>query len=327
MWAESGRCKHMAACADVWVVSSMTAVGLGGVVVVGCDGSWQSLVAVEAGAVEAARRGSLLVLLAVARSDGGSRGLAALREAEADALKAAAATAKRAAHRASAIAPAVPFEVVVASVVDAPEVRRLAQRAGVLVVGGFGSRGQAAFSIGTVSGELVRRLGCAVLVPRLAPPQSSGHADTRSPEVIVGVARSQSDAATLQAAAQEAQVRGWPLTVVHVVTTSRAGQRLQHEQQEVWRTVRSVPGCREVPCHVEVVQGERISFLVGRSAPRDLLVVGTRGGGTLAGLIDGSVARGVLDHAACDVLVVPGDAATSSSPAGEREGALQDTPR
>ena len=42
-----------------------------------------------------------------------------------------------------------------------------------------------------------------------------------------------------------------------------------------------------------------------RALPDDLMVVGTRGEGRLAGLIAGSVCRGVLDAMPCDVMVVP----------------------
>jgi nucleotide-binding universal stress UspA family protein len=311
--------------ADTWVVSSVTAVGQP--VVVGADGSWQSLVAVEAGTAEAARRDCPLVVLSVARSDSVGGGLSALREAEAAATQAATATAKRATELAFAAAPGVPIEVIVAPDVEAPEVSRLAQRADLLVVGGFGSRGQAAFSLGTVSGELARRFETAVLVPRLSPAPPQGPGGTRNPEVIVGVGRSRADVAALHAAALEARLRRWPLTVVHVVPTTHVGQRLRHEQQDAWGIVRSVPECREVPCHVEVVQGQVVGFLVGRSAARDLLVVGTRGGGTLAGLVEGSVARGVLDQAPCDVLVVPSVNGTSPSPAHARGDALQETRR
>ena len=48
-----------------------------------------------------------------------------------------------------------------------------------------------------------------------------------------------------------------------------------------------------------------VAALLAHAGPHDLLVVGTEGGGRLAGLISGSVARGVLDGMPCDVLVVP----------------------
>ena len=54
-----------------------------------------------------------------------------------------------------------------------------------------------------------------------------------------------------------------------------------------------------------VTQEPAVHALVTRALPDDLLVVGTRGEGRLAGLIAGSVCRGVLDAMPCDVMVVP----------------------
>jgi nucleotide-binding universal stress UspA family protein len=61
-----------------------------------------------------------------------------------------------------------------------------------------------------------------------------------------------------------------------------------------------------------------VTALLARCAPDDLLVVGTRGGGTLAGLVQGSVARGVLDGLLCDVIVVPpGAREAADAPSGD----------
>jgi nucleotide-binding universal stress UspA family protein len=279
-------------------------------VVVGCDDSWQSHTAVEAATGEARRRGCPLVLLSVARSDGMRGGLAAMRAWEQDALAAATATAKRAAERAASTDRTVPVQIVVAGSVDDQKVIDIARRAAVLVVGGYGSRGQTAFSIGTTSGALLRRLGTPVLVPRRQPAPGPGvrsrASSERPPHVLVGVRLSRDSGEALRAAAAQARLRGWSLAVVHAVATTHPGQQLHREQQAVWDAIRAVPECASVPCHVEVVREAVVPALIGRCGPGDLLVVSTRGGGTLAGLIEGSVARGVLDASVCDVLVVPG---------------------
>jgi nucleotide-binding universal stress UspA family protein len=74
---------------------------------------------------------------------------------------------------------------------------------------------------------------------------------------------------------------------------------------DTWDAVRSLAVCDAVPVQVEVVQDHPVTALLDRCGPDDVLVVGTRGGGTLAGLVYGSVARGVLDGLVCDVMVVP----------------------
>ncbi|HEV7195326.1 MAG TPA: universal stress protein [Pedococcus sp.] len=301
-------------------------------VVVGCDDSWQSHAAVEAATLEAGRRHCSLVVLSVARADGLRGGLAAMRAWEQDAVAAATATAKRAAARANDTDGTVPVQIVVAGSVDDAQVADAARRADLLVVGGYGSRGQAAFSLGTISGELVRRFGTPVLVPRRERATAPGSWHDRPPEVLVGISPARGATQPLRAAARQALLRGWSLAVVHTVPTTHPGQRLHHEQQAVWDAVRAVPECASVPCRVEVVQEATVAALVSRCGPRDLLVVSTRGGGTLAGLIAGSVARGVLDASVGDVMVVPALAGTSPGDVADDSanvlvGVLEEAPR
>lgn len=62
-----------------------------------------------------------------------------------------------------------------------------------------------------------------------------------------------------------------------------------------------------------VVEGDAARQLVGRATGADLLVVGTRGRGSLKRLLLGSVARDVATAAPCNVLVVPPAAAAELS--------------
>jgi nucleotide-binding universal stress UspA family protein len=61
----------------------------------------------------------------------------------------------------------------------------------------------------------------------------------------------------------------------------------------------------DVSSRVVVSVDEPVRALLAECGSDDLLVVGTRGEGRLAGLVRGSVARGVIDAGLCDVLVVP----------------------
>ena len=56
----------------------------------------------------------------------------------------------------------------------------------------------------------------------------------------------------------------------------------------------------------EVTEGHAASVLLRAARDADLLVVGSRGHGEVAGMLIGSVARHVVTHATCPVLVVRG---------------------
>ncbi len=284
----------------------MSTDGQKGVVVVGCDGSWESLEAVDAAATEAAARGSELVLLAVAGVEAaGDDALESVAQGEAEALQNAMSIALRAQQRAQWADPAVATRVVVSAGADAPALGDLASTAELLVLGGHGSHGQTAFSIGSTSADLARAVTCPVLVPRV--DRSPEVAPGRPPGVLVAVRGGTEDLGLVTLAAREAALHGTGLVVVHVAVSAAVsrGPDSQLGWERTWETVRAVPESRDVPVRVVVTRGHPVSALVGETRHHDLLVVGTRGGGRLAGLVEESVARHVLDVLPCDVMVVP----------------------
>lgn len=277
-----------------------------GTVVVGCDGSWQSEAAVEAATREAARRKSALALLVVLRErDLAADHLSSFARREREALAAAEAVAKRAKVRAARVDAGVPTEVVTGTV-DSPAVLHLARRASLLVLGGHGGSGQKAFSVGSVSGELVRGFDVPVYVPQVEPVASRPKRD-RPASVVVGVDGRGGEETLLTLAAEEAVARGTGLVIVRAVRpgTSAGGLALPDVWDDTWMAVRQAERTADVSSRVTVVVGEPVPVLLAECDTDDLLVVGTRGGGRLAGLIAGSVARGVLDGHVCDVIVVP----------------------
>ncbi|MCC7118836.1 MAG: universal stress protein [Anaerolineales bacterium] len=64
----------------------------------------------------------------------------------------------------------------------------------------------------------------------------------------------------------------------------------------------------DVPCeiHAEVVEGDPAEVIIGLANSRksDLIVMGSRGLGRLAGLVLGSASQKVVSHAPCPVLIV-----------------------
>jgi nucleotide-binding universal stress UspA family protein len=281
--------------------------GAGGPVVVGCDGSWHSETAVVAATHEAARRGVSLVLLAVADQRGSQPDrLSWVARHEAEAMQTALAVAKRGQWRAHHTDPSVPTDVVAVNGDDAPELTGIADGAGLLVLGGHGGRGQQAFSLGSTSAELARVFHCPFLLPHDRASRVKEPLD-RHPAVVVGLDDLSRAVPILTVAAAEAAVRHAELVAVHAVHSSRGVD--DDALREAWRTARSAAGLSGpsagVPSRMVLSQEHPVTALVTRVLPDDLLVVGTRGEGRLAGLIAGSVCRGVLDAMPCDVMVVP----------------------
>jgi nucleotide-binding universal stress UspA family protein len=66
------------------------------------------------------------------------------------------------------------------------------------------------------------------------------------------------------------------------------------------------------PCSVKalrwaIVQGPPAQVLLDAAAGAQMLVVGSRGHGTLAGMLLGSVSQHCVQHAPCPVVVIPPD--------------------
>ncbi|GAB3437454.1 hypothetical protein GCM10027517_08930 [Phycicoccus ginsengisoli] len=272
-------------------------------VVVGTDGSWESHAAVRAATRLAALHGEPLVVLAVSLPVDAR--LLDHRSAQDAARSRGVATATRAVELAHETDAMVPVEVVVLTDLEDPVLRSVGARASRLVVGGHGAGGQSAFSLGTVSEALTRLIPRPVLVtagsrsPRSLRASAGG---TPAPRVLVGYRPSVDPPHQLTLAAEEAAVRG---VVLRVLTSVPGRGDVAEVQHAVWDAIRTDSACAEVACEVEVVREPPEELLHGEPRECDLLVVGTRGGGTLAGLVRGSVARSVLDDPPCDVLVVP----------------------
>jgi len=71
--------------------------------------------------------------------------------------------------------------------------------------------------------------------------------------------------------------------------------------------VASEVGTANAERQVTVVTGDPAAELLAASRDTDLLVVGSRGGGPVREFLMGSVSSKVALHAACPVVVIPGD--------------------
>ena len=285
-------------------------------VVVGCDGSWQSRLALERAASEARRRRARLVVLGVAVP---ARTGQVFRRGDWARISHEAAQSARyvvaeACRHVTEVYQDVPVSAVVAEDVKDPAVAELGDLAELLVLGRRGAGGRGVFVLGSMSDELARRFWCPLLICQDDP--GGGHErPEKVSSVVVGISSQHDVDVILDLAAAEAQARACPLTIVRAQGSHVGDQDPLLDR--VWQWLRACTDRQEAPAvsgtgsevatgtpSVVVTKDEPVTALVNRVEHGDLLVVGTRGKGSLAGLIAGSVARGVLDRMPCDILIV-----------------------
>jgi nucleotide-binding universal stress UspA family protein len=147
-------------------------------------------------------------------------------------------------------------------------------------------------------------------VSRDRPGREGGE---RRRRVLVGVDGSEGSKDALRWAARQADTTGasldvlmtWEVPVVPYGVWS--GYDVGREAQEILNeAVDEVLGAGRVrDVTVTVVEGQPGPALLAAAEDADLLVVGSRGNGPLAGLLLGSVSQYCATHAHCPVVVVP----------------------
>ncbi|GJF31626.1 universal stress protein [Kitasatospora sp. NE20-6] len=185
-----------------------------------------------------------------------------------------------------------------------------AQRAVVLVLGSrplSGVREQ--FHSGAVTLPLIAHASCPVAVVR--DPE---HITQQPAYVVVGVDGSRTSQDAVDYAFEAAALRGAELRALYAWNPSRLSEADEHRLEQESRRVlaETAAGRREsypeVQLMHEVVRGHPVAVLAEASRHALALVVGTRGTGGFSGQLLGSVGQGVLHHARCPVVTVPGPA-------------------
>lgn len=189
-----------------------------------------------------------------------------------------------------------------------PALIEAAAEAELLVVGNHGLGGFRGLLLGSVAQGVAAHAPCDVVVVRetSAPPRG---------EVIVGLDGSPSDEEVLRFAFTEASLRGVGLRAIHAWKPFDLGggfapgsDDLDGEQRERRLISEVLAGWGErhpdVKVIEEVVRGHPVEVLRHASDGADLVVVGSRGHGGIAGMLLGSVSQSVLQHALCPVAVV-----------------------
>ncbi len=206
----------------------------------------------------------------------------------------------------------------------------LSQDAAMVVLGSRGRGPVRSLVLGSVSAGVSRHAACPVVVLR---PRKVGVVRRG---VLVGADGTPRSRASLEFAYRQASLRRLPLTVLHcfwdaagVSSASRlvaAGE--EGVEDERLLLAESVSGMTEkfpdVSVRLELARGLADDALVRISQQMDLVVVGYHPARPLAGLVYGSVASTVLEHASCIVAVVPEpdlDMPAEGTPTDVRTGA------
>jgi nucleotide-binding universal stress UspA family protein len=286
-------------------------------VLVGVDGSEESLRAVEWAARQAKRHGSPLCIVSAPAMLPRMRAQVdpvtvanALRGMSAQALAAAL-------TRSDEVAPGLRVDTGLLSGPPAVALAAAAGDASMLVVGARGIGGFTAMVLGSVSRYVAAHAACPVIVVRQ---------DTLAVhrEVAVGVRETENGTAALAFAFEEAALRDADLVAVHALSwfpsalhvAGPGGGTRQAAQEEVLAEAASqlagmLSGWRDkypaVRVRHDVVRGHPAQVLASYAARADLVVLGRHGGPAPGSAGVGSVQHAVLNHAHGPVAIVPAD--------------------
>ena len=221
-----------------------------------------------------------------------------------------------AAAAAAAVAPDVEARTEVLTGYPVPRLVAESRSAQLVVVGDRGLAAVTGVLVGSVAAGLAAHAACPTVVVRGAEP--GGPIPGAGP-VVVGVDGSPVGEAALAFAFDAAAARRAPLVAVHtwrdtMIDTAVAmlidWAAVEAEEQRLLAGRLAGWSAKYPDVRVEqVVARDRPAHaLRERSVGAQLLVVGSRGRGGLAGLLLGSVSQTLLHHAACPVAVVRSDA-------------------
>ncbi|MGW4516098.1 universal stress protein [Streptomyces sp. NPDC004393] len=209
------------------------------------------------------------------------------------------------AHDSAELARSVAPEVEVTDAVTAggavPVLAAESRAADLMVVGRRGIGGFVGMLLGSTAVSLAAHSQCPVIVVREEP-------DDTGP-IVLAVDGSPENENAVEFAFAEAALRGAEIIAAHawLPDYAPAGTGVESAERLL---AQAVVGRRErypdVTVRQEVLSGETREVLVEASRGAQLMVVGARGHGGLAGMLLGSVSQAVLHHAHCPVAVVRG---------------------
>ncbi|MGW4487994.1 universal stress protein [Amycolatopsis sp. NPDC004368] len=222
---------------------------------------------------------------------------------------------ERARAAAAEVAPDVAVQAVLRPEQPAAALRAESAGAGLLVLGTQGLHRLRRVVLGSVSVSLAAHAECPVAFVRAHTAEDEP--PTEGP-VVVGVDGTPVGEVAIAAAFEEASWRGAPLIAVHcwkegflaavMEEAGSSGDADAIEAHERELLAQRLAGWQakypDVPVQRVVVKQRPADGLLDFADRAQLLVVGTRGRGGLAGLALGSTSQSVISYALCPVLVV-----------------------
>jgi len=293
-------------------------------VVVGVDGSEESLLAAEWAAREAERRRTPLRIVSAPLPTPRVHAYHASPAEVASALRAVSERALDAAKlRSEAVASGLAVETCLLSGPPALAMAGSGWDASLLVVGARGAGGFVSMVLGSVSRYTALHAPCPVVVARFE--SMAVHR-----EIAVGVRDPLEAAEALAFAFDEAALSGADLTVVHAwsgfpaalslsvhgeATELRSASAAQITAEADRGLAAALTGWQDkypgVRVRHDVIHGHPARVLASYSARADLVVLGRHDGGSAGGAGIGTIQHAVLDHARGPVAVVPSAVAAS----------------
>ncbi|MDO4252223.1 MAG: universal stress protein [Rothia sp. (in: high G+C Gram-positive bacteria)] len=210
----------------------------------------------------------------------------------------------------------------------------LSKRADLMVVGSRSHGGFLGRLLGTVSTSLPAHAHC----PTVAVPASFGEQIDKNPEIleqgkpiVVGSDGSDQARVAILKAADEADRRGVKLILVNALAPYTGALNWVPAAVDFEAMYREIADLQrkaatwirgffpELEIEFKLIDGSPVQVLLEAGKEADLIVVGTRGRGGVAGMLLGSTSQGVLHNTKTPVMIVPEleDPRIDSAPAAD----------
>jgi nucleotide-binding universal stress UspA family protein len=181
-----------------------------------------------------------------------------------------------------------------------------ANETSLIVLGNHGARLMTAVLNGTVCGFVAAHARCPVIAV-------SGRPAWPDAPIVIGIDEDGIADRALEFAVELAARRHVSVNLHHTRRTHAWGTSRRHPGfDDRYQLARLRAHHPQVPVRITCGAGDPVASLTDAAADAQLLVIGTRGHGSAAGLLTGSVSHALLRKAPCPLAIVPQTSPTST---------------